>query len=172
MREHDADDGAHALRRDVRRRVSRSKPAVSPFRARDRRIEVRAGHWAECQDQGDERGRRRHRVRQQRQCDVPTGERLRHDARADDCGEEQRGSDRLGRQPAAQGDLILAAHTACLLSADASGLRFGRSLTEHAPSRIATFSFFRSRLKLGSRSNTARRYSKSRLWLFPEGASR
>ena len=64
---------------------------------RDDRVEVRARHRAEREDQRDEPGAGRDRVLEQLEPDVVRRQALRVDPRADDDRDQERGADDLGR---------------------------------------------------------------------------
>ena len=74
-------------------------PADQPVRGRHDRVEMRSGHGPEGEDERAERERRGDRVLEQLQADVARRQPRRHDAGADDGGDQQRGADELGEQP-------------------------------------------------------------------------
>jgi hypothetical protein len=66
-------------------------------------VEVGSGDGAEGEDQGDQGGSGCEGVAEQREGDVPGGEALGHDARADDGAEQEGGADELGGEAAREG---------------------------------------------------------------------
>ena len=105
VRDHRADTGAHDLGRDVDERLTGCDTSEHAVGQRDDRVEVRARYRPEGEDQRDERGAGRDRVLEELEADVVRGESLRGDAGADDDGNEQRGTDCLGRRAAREVDV-------------------------------------------------------------------
>ena len=98
-----ADDAADDLRGDVDGRDARpgSSPAQCEGHA-DGRIEVRARHRAERQDQHGENRAGRQRVAEQRERAISARELRGHDPRADDGREQERGAQALRARRRAQ----------------------------------------------------------------------
>ena len=93
MGEPDSEHRAGELRRDVRRRVARPHLAGDGGRHRHRWIEVRARDRRQGKDERQQRAAGRQRVGEERQGQISAGEALRHDAGADDGGEQQGAAD-------------------------------------------------------------------------------
>jgi len=96
-------DGAGGLRGGVPGQVPTGQAgagaaAEEPVRGRDDRVEVRAGHRSEDQDQDAQGERGRDRVLQQLHADVARGQPGGHDPGADDGGDEQCGAEELGEE--------------------------------------------------------------------------
>ena len=102
------DDSARTLRNRVRADLSQREARAEatteePIRERHHRVEVRAGHRAEHEDQHGETERRGRAVLQQLQARLAGRELLRGNARADDDRNEQAGAEELGEQPPRKG---------------------------------------------------------------------
>ena len=111
MRRQDAGECADDLDGHVAGHIAPRQAALGRVGERDGWIEVRARDRPERQDEGDQRGARGERIRQQRDGDVPAGEALAHDAGADH-GREQKGrAHRLGNEAAGQVRTIPPTHT-------------------------------------------------------------
>ena len=81
------------VRANLRQRETCAEAATeNPVRERDQRVEVRAGHRAEHEDEYREAERRGRAVLQQLQAGLARRELLSGNARADDDGDEQTGS--------------------------------------------------------------------------------
>jgi len=93
MGESDAEKGAEHLRDDVGTGAGPAQPALPRVRERDGWIEVGTRDRSERENEGDEGGSRRNRIRKQCNGDVAAGQSFAHDARADDGGEEKRRAD-------------------------------------------------------------------------------
>jgi hypothetical protein len=90
-----AGDAAGHLRGQVGGGVAPRQPAERRVGERDDRVEVRAGHRPEHQDDREQPGRGRRRVLQQLQAGVPGRQPLGGDARADDDRAEERAAEEL-----------------------------------------------------------------------------
>ena len=119
VRDHRPDACAGDLHHDVHARVARRRPAEDAVGQRDHRVEVRAGHRPEGEDQGHQSGTGGDRVLEQLEPDVAGGEALRGDAGAHDDRDEQRGADELRRRAPTR-DL---GHTVELVSSSARPTR-------------------------------------------------
>src|SRR6202043_4015788 len=96
-----AGDAAGALRRDIWQRFAPRPLARGGKGERHRRIEMRAGNRRKDGDENDQDRAGRYGVAQQRDGFVAAGKPLRHDAGADDGGDENCGAQPLGNKAAA-----------------------------------------------------------------------
>ena len=96
VRDPHADDPTDNLCGDVRPRIRPPQLAAEREREAHRRVEMRARERAERENENGEDRAGRQRVAQQRQRVVTAGKALRHDAGADDRGEQEGGAQTLG----------------------------------------------------------------------------
>ncbi len=104
---------AGELSEHVGRNVRAPHAAERPEGRRDRRVEVRAGHGADEQDDHRQSGGGGQRVLQQLESDLPGGQLFGGDAGPDDDGDEQSGAERFGGEPSGQRGVV---HRWCGLS--------------------------------------------------------
>ena len=120
---------------DVENGVARSD--LAPYREgeRHRRVEVRPGNRPEDQDEHDQRRPRGNGVPEQRDGVVSSGKALSHDAASDDDGEQERGAEGFGGEPARE---IVSVHTGSsgFRSPISSSLFWSASLSSAANGRL------------------------------------
>ncbi len=119
MRGHDTDKTARELRDNIKRDIGRRQFAAQSEDDRHDRIEMRAGHRRQDRDEDHKRRACCKRIGQKRQRDIAR-QRLGHDARADNGGDQDRRSQRLGDQTAWQ---IRGRHQTALSLADVEPAR-------------------------------------------------
>ena len=135
--------------RPVSRVVGRAEQTVEDG---DHRVEVRARHGAEHEDQPDERTGGRRRVLQQLQADVAGRQPARHDARPDHGHDQHRGAESLGHEAAGEVETKL---TDTGLDLDAELEVAAVQLVGHDASGNATNVRIRSRSSASAASNAA-----------------
>ena len=104
--DHRSDARADHLRDHVHARVARAHPAEQTVGHGDDRVEVRARHRPEREDQRHEARAGGDRVLEELQPDVVGGEALRGDAGPDDDRDEERGAHRFRRRASCQAQLV------------------------------------------------------------------
>ena len=77
------------LHGDIGQHIAPRDAATRRDNQRDGRIEMRARYWPQHRNQDDQHRRRRHRVAQQCDSNIPARQLLRHDARTNDGSEQQ-----------------------------------------------------------------------------------